>query len=35
MSKDVASRVVPDFMEMSMVKAKLIPFLRLRYSGVL
>jgi len=35
MSKDVASRVVPDFMEMSMVKAKLIPFLGLRYSGVL
>jgi hypothetical protein len=35
MSKDVATRMVPDFMEMSMVKAKLIPFLVLRYGGIL
>jgi hypothetical protein len=31
MSKDVMTRMAPDFMEMSMVNAKLILFLGLRY----
>jgi hypothetical protein len=35
MSKDVATRMAPDFMEMSMVNANLIPFIGLSYSGIL
>jgi hypothetical protein len=35
MSKDVAIRMAPDFMEMSMVNANLIPFIVLSYRGIL
>jgi hypothetical protein len=34
-SKDVATRMAPDFMEMSMVNANLIPFIGLSYSSIL
>jgi hypothetical protein len=33
MSKDVAMRMAPDFMEMSMVNAKFIPLLWLTYKS--